>query len=591
MGVIDEVKQRIDIVEVIGEYVPLTKAGRTFRALCPFHSEKNPSFYVYPERQSWHCFGACNTGGDAFSFIMKKQGIDFGEALRLLAERVGITIPSKFEPEAGKDERERLYQVNAAATQYFHNLLLNSPDGKKARNYLLSRGFSSKSVTEFQLGFSLNSWEALKQYLVEKGYTENELVTAGLLIEGETGGTHDRFRNKLMFPIFDIRGRVTGFGARVFDDSLPKYLNSPQTPVFDKSSTLYGINLATAVIRQQDRAVIVEGYMDVITAHQNGFSNVVASMGTSLTEKQVSALKKLTRNMVLALDADAAGEEATLRAVGYENILNAEVRVIILPQGKDPDDVIKESAQSWNSLMEQAIPVIDFTFNMVASGLDLTTARDKSLAADKLLPIIIEIKDIVRQAHYLQKLAHLVKVSERSLEAALGRIRTGRVKGRTRESKQEVVTHRLQSLLSSPAEGECLAWLLQYPELKTHCRGLLPEYFENSENREIFLTWQDVNDLTSLKEKLDVAVHEYLDSLLKKSLPPTSQAKRENVIAACIGRLQEELFRSLAAKRAEVLALEAESGGTVAELAKLQEQGIEGSIQLREIFIQRSRRR
>ena len=237
MGVIDEVKQRLDIVEVIGEYVPLTKAGRTFRALCPFHSEKNPSFYVYPERQSWHCFGACNTGGDVFSFVMKKQGVDFGEALRLLAERTGITIPSRLEPEAGKGEREKLYQVNAAAAQYFHNLLLNSPDGKKARDYLAGRGLSSKSITEFQLGFSPNSWEALRQYLVEKGYAESELVTAGLLIEEEAGGTHDRFRNKLMFPIFDIRGRVTGFGARVLDDSLPKYLNSPQTPVFDKSST------------------------------------------------------------------------------------------------------------------------------------------------------------------------------------------------------------------------------------------------------------------------------------------------------------------------------------------------------------------
>jgi len=339
MGVIDDVKQRIDIVEVIGEYVPLTKAGRTFRALCPFHSEKNPSFYVYPERQSWHCFGACNTGGDVFSFIMKKQGIDFGEALRLLAERAGISIPSRLEPEAGKDERERLYQANAAATQYFHNLLLNSPDGEKARGYLAKRGLLPKTVSDFQLGFSLNSWEALKQYLVEKGYSESELVPAGLLIEGETGGTHDRFRNKLMFPIFDIRGRVTGFGARVLDDSLPKYLNSPQTPVFDKSSTLYAINLATAVIRQQDCAVIVEGYMDVMMAHQNGFQNVIASMGTSLTEKQVSTLKKLTKNMMLALDADAAGEEATLRAVGYENTLGAEVRVCILPTGKDPDDV------------------------------------------------------------------------------------------------------------------------------------------------------------------------------------------------------------------------------------------------------------
>jgi len=181
---------------------------------------------------------------------MKKQGIDFGEALRLLAERVGITVPSRLEPEAGKDERERLYQVNTAATQYFHNLLLNSTDGEKARGYLAKRGLLQKTVSDFQLGFSLNSWEALKQYLVEKGYSESELVTAGLLTEGEGGATHDRFRNKLMFPIFDIRGRVAGFGARVFDDSLPKYLNSPQTLVFDKSSTLYGINLAAAAIRQ-----------------------------------------------------------------------------------------------------------------------------------------------------------------------------------------------------------------------------------------------------------------------------------------------------------------------------------------------------
>ena len=591
MSVIEEVKQRIDIVEVIGEHVPLTKAGRTFRALCPFHSEKHPSFFVYPERQSWHCFGACNTGGDAFSFIMKKQGIDFGEALRILAQRTGITVPSRLEPEAGRDERERLYQVNAAAAQYFHNLLLNSADGGKARDYLAKRGLLPKTVSDFQLGFSPNSWEALKLYLVDRGYTESELVAAGLLVEGEAGGTHDRFRNKLMFPIFDMRGRVTGFGARVLDDSLPKYINSPQTTVFDKSSTLYGINLATAAIRHENLAVIVEGYMDVITAHQSGFSNVVASMGTSLTEKQVGALKKLTKNMVLALDADAAGEEATLRAVGYENILNAEVKVIILPQDKDPDDVIKEDAQLWQRLQEEALPIVDYTFNIVASGLDLTTARDKSLAADKLLPIIAEIRDIVRQAHYLQKLARLVKVSERRLEAALSRMRASQVRGKAKEPKQEAVAHRLQPLLSSPVEEECLAWLLQYPELKTRCQGLVPEYFENSENSEIFLAWQKVNDLTSLKEKLDAAVHEHLDSLLAKSLPPTDQTKREDVIAGCILRLREKFLRSLAAKREEVLALEAESGGTAAELAKLQEQGVEVSVQLGEVFTQRNRRR
>jgi DNA primase len=238
-------------------------------------------------------------------------------------------------------------------------------------------------------------------------------------------------------------------------------------------------------------------------------------------------------------------------------------------------------------LQEEALPIVDYTFNMITSGLDLTTARDKSLAADKLLPIIAEIRDMVRQAHYLQKLARLVKVNERSLEAALGRMRASQVRGKAKEPKQEAVAHRLQPLLSSPVEEECLAWLLQYPELKTRCQGLLPEYFENSENREIFLAWQKVNDLTSLKEKLDAAVHEHLDSLLAKSLPPTDQTKREDVIAGCILRLREKFLRSLAAKGGEALALGTESGGTAAEQAKQ----VEISVQLGEIFTQRSRRK
>ena len=585
MSVIDEVKQRTDIVEVIGEYVRLTKAGRTFRGLCPFHSEKHPSFFVYPEQQSWHCFGACNTGGDVFSFIMKKQGIDFGEALRLLAQQGGVTIPSRFEPDTKKEEKERLYQVNEAAAQYFHNLLVNSPAGEKARNYVASRGFSLKAVTDFQLGFSLNSWDGLKQHLTERGYTEGELLTAGLVIEAEAGGTHDRFRNLLVFPIHDIRGHITGFGGRVLDDSLPKYINSPQTPTFDKSSSLYGINLAAATIRQQSLVVIVEGYMDVITAHQNGFNNVVASMGTSVTEKQVGALKRLTKNMALALDADAAGEEASLRGVGYENILDAEVKVIILPRGKDPDDVIKGDAKLWQHLLEEALPVIDYTFNMVTAKLDLTTARDKSLAVDKLLPIITEIKNTVRQAHYLQKLARLVKVNEHSLEASLGRIKPSQRRRPVKEPKPEAVTHALHPLLSSPLEEYCLALLLQHPELKGRDEGLLPEYFENSENREIFITWQQADNLSSLKERLDSAIWEHLDYLITKSLPAN---QIEQKYANCVLRLQEKFLRNLEAKREEVLALEAESGGTAAELAKLEEQGIEVSIQLGKVFAQKS---
>jgi len=583
MGVIDEVKQRTDIVDIVGQYAKLTKSGRTFRGLCPFHSEKHPSFFVYPEQQSWHCFGACNTGGDVFSFIMKKQGIDFGEALRQLAQRAGVTIPSRFEPGAESEERQRLYQINQAAALYFHNLL-NSTAGEKAKSYVTERGFTPQTISDFQLGYSPDKWEGLKKYFTERDYTEKELLNAGLIIEPEGKKTHDRFRNKLMFPISDARGRIIGFGARVLEPSaegLPKYINSPQTPVFDKSGSLYGINLATTAIRQQDQAVIVEGYMDVITAHQNGFTNVVASMGTSVTEKQVSTLKKLSKNITLALDADAAGEEAMLRGVGFENTLGAEVKVIILPEGKDPDDVIKQDAKTWQKLLAEALPVVDYTFNMVASELDLTKVSDKTVARDKLLPVIDEIKDNVRKAHYLQKYARLVNVSERSAEADLTGIKSRQVRGRAEEPKPK-------ALVSSSKEEYCLALLLQHPELKVKDEGLLPEYFENSENREIFIAWQRSDKIELVKEKLEPAIHEHLDSLLNKNL---SSTKIEPKYAECALALREKFYRSLATKIEVVLVQEAQSGGSAAELAKLKELGIEVNIQLGEVFAQKNRRR
>jgi DNA primase len=587
MSVVDEVKQKTDIVEVIGQYASLKKSGRNFRALCPFHSEKNPSFFIYPEQQSWHCFGACNTGGDVFAFVMKKENIDFGEALRLLAQRAGVTIPSKFEPEAKGKEKERLYQLNQAAAQHWHNSLVNAPAGEKARHYIVGRGLTTNTVTEFQLGYSLNSWDDLKQYLMERGYSEDELLTAGLVSKTDEGRTYDRFRNQLMFPILDARGNNIGFGARVLDDSLPKYINSPQTPVFDKSGSLYGINLAAAAIRQQNVVVIVEGYMDVITAHQNGFKNVVASMGTSVTEKQVSTLKKLSKNVTLALDADAAGEEAMLRGVAYENMLGAEVRVIIMPAGKDPDNVIKEDKDNWQRLVEEAIPVVDYVFNMTVSGLDLTTARDKSLAVDKLLPTIVEMEDTIRQAHYLQKLARLVKVSERSLEAAMGKIKTSQAKRPIKESVPQPVSQTLHPLTSSPIEEYCLALLLQHPELKDKSGDLLPEYFEGSENREIFTTWRQAEPTSSFKDEIDTALHEVVDTLINKSLP-ANQIERK--YANCVLRLQEKYLRCLAIKREEALTTEPESDFTMDGLAKLQEPAKEISDQLGAVFNQKARR-
>lgn len=584
MSIIDEVKQKTDIVAVVSQYVALKKAGRNLTGLCPFHSEKHPSFFVYPEQQSWHCFG-CNTGGDVLSFVMKKENTDFGQVLRLLAERAGVTIPSKFEREEGKGEKEKLYQVNEATTQYFHNLLLNSPDGEKARSYLASRGFSAKTIADFQLGFCLNSWDSLKQYLLERGYTESELLTAGLVLETENGRTHDRFRNKLMFPILDIRGRVIGFGARVLDDSLPKYINSPQTPTFDKSSSLYGINLAAAGIRQQDMAVIVEGYMDVITAHQNGFNNVIASMGTSVTERQVSSLKKLTRNVVLALDADVAGEEAMLRGVSYENTLDVEVKVMVLPKGKDPDDVIKENTETWSQLLADAHPIMHYTFMMAIAGLDMTREENQILAASKLLKIIADTKDYIKLDRYLRKLENVTGISYKKLEGALSKIKR---ESKAQLPRQEVITRTVRSIVSNRLEEDYLALHLQHPELKGRHADLAAEYFEKSENREIFTAWQQATNVAELKEKLDISIHEYLDSLLNQSLPSNRMEQRDDDYTR---RLQERYYKNEEARKADRLALEAESGGTSAELAKLEAEGIEPALRLKEIYTQKSRRR
>jgi DNA primase len=584
MSVVDDVKQKIDIVEVIGQYASLKKAGRNLSALCPFHSEKTPSFLVYPEQQSWHCFGACNTGGDVFSFLMKKENTDFGEALRILADRAGVTIPSRFEQDTRRDEKERLYQVNEAAAQYFHNLLLNNPTAKKAREYLAGRNISQKTISDFRLGFSLKSWEALKNYLLEKDYSEDEILEAGLLVAAEDGKTHDRFRERLLFPINDNRGRTTGFGARVLDESFPKYVNSPQTPLFDKSGTLYGIDLAASSIRQQSMAVIVEGYMDVITAHQNGANNVVASMGTAITEKQVTTLKRSSRNLVLALDADAAGGEAMLRCVDYENILEAEIKVIVLPEGKDPDDVIKGDIELWQKLVAEAGPIVDYTFDVVGSKLDLTTAAGQTLLVSTLGPIILRIEDPIRRAHYLQKLARLTDKDVRTIEMALGGIKTT---PRVRRLQAKTTERAVKPLAQSRTEQDCLALLLQHPQLKSREVGLVPEYFENTQNREIFANWQRTDDPVALREELDFALCEYFDSLISRKILATRIEERYNEYVL---RLREDHFRNLERKRAASLAMEAEAGGSAAGLAKLEEQGINSSLGLLEVFTQKARK-
>jgi len=431
MSVVDDVKSKIDIIDVIGQYATLKKAGRNFKALCPFHNEKTPSFIVFPDQGTWHCFGACNTGGDVFTFLMKKENIDFGEALRRLAQRAGVELMREA---PGEDaERKKLREILATASAHYHYLLKNNPAAQYAREYISKRFITPEAAALFQLGYALDEWEAIKSFLASKGYSVRELEAAGLVIAREGGGHYDRFRGRLMFPIRNRNGEVIGFGARTLTGDEPKYLNSPQTPLFDKGATLYGLDLAKDAIRQQNLAVIVEGYMDVIGAHQAGFKNVVASLGTALTEKQLGLLKRLTNRYALALDPDAAGEEATKRGlqvarealtrktvpvpmgaglIGFEERLEAELLVIPMPQGKDPDELIHDDPQKWIELTARPEPLVDFYFRALTQDLDLKNAREKSTAVQRLAPIIREIGDAVQRAHYTQQLARLVQVPE-----------------------------------------------------------------------------------------------------------------------------------------------------------------------------------
>ena len=593
MSVITEVKQRLDIVEFISEYVTLQKAGRNFKGLCPFHTEKHSSFFVFPEQQSWHCFGACGTGGDIFSFVMKKEGIDFGQALRVLAQRGGVTLSPREAPSKAEDEkRERLFQINEAAAEYYYHILSATKAGATARSYLTKRNIMPETIKEFRLGFSPDAWETIKDYLLGKGYTEKELVEAGLIIEKEEGGSYDRFRNRLMFPICDIQGRVTGFGARVLDDSLPKYINSPQTPIFDKSNSQYGIDKAKSAIRKKDLVIIVEGYMDVLTAHQHSWQNVVGSMGTSLTEKQVEGIKRLTNKITLALDADLAGEEATLRGRAILAYSNIEANVILLPPGKDPDEVIGEEPALWEKLVEQAIPIMDFAFRSVISKVDINKARDKSLAVQKLLPSIYEIKDPAQRFHYVEKLARALKIERSGLEVALQKSKGG--KERPQPGKPTGRSGLAHQFVSSAIEERCLALLLQYPELRPLAQELSAEHFESTENREVFVKWQHSPDMSELESKLDTGLLEHLYYLIDKDFPfppaiRESERTRHRDLAQCILRLQEKLSRKLETEKEATLEIERERGGISSELAKLEEQGTSSGQKLQEVFVKKEK--
>ena len=552
MGTVDEIKQRLDIVDTVSSYVNLEKSGRNFKGLCPFHEEKTPSFFVFPDRQTWKCFG-CGAGGDLLSLVMKKEGVDFSEALRILADKAGVSLDRNKEVAEVK-LTDRLHQVNEAAAQYYHNFLLHEAAAEVARAYVDKRDLDPKTVADFQLGFSPG--EGLRGHLLGQGFRENELLAVGLLGKKENR-IYDLFRRRLMFPIRDVKGNVLGFGARALDDSMPKYLNSPQTAIFDKSGTLYGIDRAREAIREKGFAIIVEGYMDVITAHQHSIANVVASMGTALTEKQIKGLKGLTKSLSFALDPDVAGNTATMRGIeiarrsldreqlgmptwmGTTSKLRAEIKLISLPEGKDPDALIREDPQLWQQLVDQALPLIDHLIAVVTSKLDLTRPEGKSSAIEQVLPLIAELEDDVEREFYLGKLASLLGVSEKVLVGMAARLyRTPREK-RARATSKPPST----SYSGDRIEEYCLSLLLQHPELKSQAKVLMPEHFEHSENREVYVAWRDASSSDELSLMVDNDLQEHFKMLYERLLPPAEYAEWEKALADCVHRLEERRLR------------------------------------------------
>lgn len=432
MTPVEEVKSRLDIVDVINEYVPLKPAGANWRARCPFHDEKSASFMVSKPKQIWHCFG-CGEGGDVLAFVMKQEGVEFPEALRMLAEKAGVKL--RFEPLEKKSERDRLLRVITTTVELWGLILDTWTVGAPAKTYLQKeRGLSDETIKTWKLGFAPDSWETLVLHLQKQGFSDDEMVKAGVGVkkmEGRGRSAYDRFRNRIMFPIADVQGRIVGATGRILPGATQgpndqgKYVNTPETMLYHKGSVLYGLHQAKTEIRKQNLAVIVEGNMDVIASHQAGVTNVVAASGTALTDDQVSLLRRYTERLAFAFDADAAGEAATLKGLAAALAAGFTTLIITLPEGKngqrykDPDECVQENPEAWKKAIASAEPVIDHYLRRASEEKDMTKLEDKQSVVRILLPIIMRLPDRVAEAHYLALLATTVQVSEQYLRESM----------------------------------------------------------------------------------------------------------------------------------------------------------------------------
>ncbi|HEY8636394.1 MAG TPA: DNA primase [Candidatus Limnocylindrales bacterium] len=616
VGVAAEIKNKLSVVDVVGETVQLKKAGTTFKGLCPFHGEKTPSFTVTPGRDSWKCFG-CGEGGDVFSFVMKRDGLSFPEALKVLATKAGVELDERTTREDAR--RARLRDVLESAIAFYHAVLTGSKTGQAALDYLRGRGFSDETIQKHQLGYAPGGWDTLARQLAAKRQIRaDDLVEVGLAQprQSSRGGVYDRFRERVIFPIRDMNGGPVGLGGRVLaiaaDDDRdhgPKYLNSPATPLFDKSRTLYLIDRAKASIRKTNQAVIVEGYTDALMAHQAGFENVVASLGTALTPGQVGLLTRYGKRIALAYDVDAAGEKAgTFGVNSLESIIPQlaaaetgveldEVRVVRLPDGKDPDEVVRDSPDRWREEIRTAQPIVDYLIDHHARANDLKTPGGKARFVDAIVPTLRAIPNPVMRDAYLQAIHRVSGVEERSvLEILHRRPEAAAVQGRITAdavigAADALPIDRILAAIT-PIEEELLRLILLVPEQQLRAADEIgPEQLPSTPARELFraIVQQRVaNDegvnapfsMSALMAGLDDEIRGLAQAILARPSPDLARVGAERITYA-VDRCLLRLERARLDERADWVAgelLAAEGRGdreTVVGLVDLQRQNNE----------------
>ncbi|MBA2634487.1 MAG: DNA primase [Chloroflexi bacterium] len=573
-GIVAEIKSKLPVADIVGETVALKRAGTVHKGLCPFHAEKTPSFIVTPDRETWHCFG-CGEHGDIFTFLMRRDGLDFREALARLAERAGVELSQHTARE--DRHRRRLREALEAAIAWYREVLLQARQAHRARTYLAERGLSDETLERFGIGYALNTWEAMSKRLRAKGFTDDELSGAGLASPSTRGGVYDRFRGRIIIPIRDASGRAVGLGGRILPEGEgPKYLNSPATALFDKSRTLYGIDLAKGAIRREKLAVIVEGYSDVMAAHQAGFVNVVASLGTALTAGQVELANRYADAVALAYDVDLAGETATQRGLLEElGPVVSKVRVIRIPAGKDPDELIRTDPDQWRKAVADAAELLPYFMQRAAGEVDLRQAQGRSGYTRRMLDLLRRLPDRVEQDSYVPQLAQLAGIDERILRDELSRggrpipIRPA-VDGATQADGETRLT---------PLERQALTLLLLSPSLARELEVGERLPFRDESAQALGDAWREAvgrdasPDLEQFVAGLDAATADLALSMLAsaraRGARPDTSADREDLrvclVRLRIARVNDQLADLEALIRA---ASEEDAAGDVGELER-----------------------